>query len=206
MFGEATLGKLNHVKLLCSLSSSTLWDPTLARSNQEIKLCITKHIPLCDSSVHAGTPFSVPSSSSETNRVSKRHSSLVTISSSRMILGKPKNEVIKVLTHQVGKNEEGFSNFISSKQYRSPYTLPDPGQHESRYNLLHQWDPGEKPLLPQLFRTTTSAKIIYFPWIQSEYNLSCMLVKHWELLKILQVIDKLLILYDLIPLISRSAI
>ena len=48
-------------------------------------------------------------------------------------------------------------------------------------------------------------KIIYFLWIQSEYNLSSMLSKHWELLKILQVIQKLLILYDLIPLISRSA-
>ena len=80
-FGEPTLGKL------CSLSSSTLWDPTLAKLNQEIKLCITKHIPLCDSSVHTGTPFSVSSSSSETNRVSNRHSSLVTTSSSRMILG-----------------------------------------------------------------------------------------------------------------------
>ena len=29
-FGEPTLGKLNKVKLLCSLSSSTLWDPTPA--------------------------------------------------------------------------------------------------------------------------------------------------------------------------------
>ena len=57
------------------------------------------------------------------------------------------------------------------------------------YNLLHEWDPGEKPLLPQLFRTTTSAKIIYFLWIQSEYNLGCMLCKHWELLKISQEIQ-----------------
>ena len=107
-FGEPTLGKLNQVKLLCSPSSSTLWDTTLAKLNQEIKLCITKHIPLCDSSVHTGIPFSVPSSSSETNRVSNSHSSLVTTSSSRMILDKPKNEVTKVLTHQVGKNEEYF--------------------------------------------------------------------------------------------------
>ena len=89
--------------------------------------------------------------------------------------------------------EEGFSNYISIKQYGSPYNLPDLGQNESSYNLLNQWDPGEKPLLPQLFRTTTSATIIYFLWIQSEYNLSCMLSKHWELLKILQVIQKLLI-------------
>ena len=107
-FGEPTLGKLNQVKLFCSLSSSTLWDPTLAKLNQEIKLCITKHIPLCDSSDHTGTPFPVPSSSSETNRVSNSHSSLVTTSCSRMILGKPKIEVTKVLTHQVGKNEEYF--------------------------------------------------------------------------------------------------
>ena len=103
-FGEPTLGKLNQVKLLCSHSSSTLWDSTLAKLNQEIKLCI----PLCDSSVHTGTPFSVTSTSSETNRVSNSHSSLVTTPSSRMILGKPKIEVTKVLTHQVDKNEEYF--------------------------------------------------------------------------------------------------
>ena len=60
-FGEPILGKL------CSISSSILWDPTLGKLNQEVKLCITKHIPLCDSSVHTGTLFSVPSSSSETN-------------------------------------------------------------------------------------------------------------------------------------------
>ena len=107
-FGEPTLGKFNQVKLMCTPSSSTLWDPTLAKSIQEIKLCITKQIPLCHSSVHTGTPFSVSSSSSETNRVSNSHSSLVTIPSSRMILGKPKIEVTKVLTHQVGKNGEHF--------------------------------------------------------------------------------------------------
>ena len=101
-FGEPTLGKL------WCLSSSTLWDPTLAKLNQEIKLCITKHIPLCDSSVHIGTPFSVPSSSSETNRFSKSHSSLVPTPSSGMILGKPKIEVTKVLPQQVGKNAEYF--------------------------------------------------------------------------------------------------
>ena len=103
-FCEPTLGKLNQGKLLCSISSSTLWDPTLAKHNQEIKLCI----PLCDASIHTGTPFSVPSSSSETNRVSNSHSSLVTTPSSRLILGKPKIAVTKVLTHQVGRNEEFF--------------------------------------------------------------------------------------------------
>ena len=81
-FGEPTLGEL------CSLSSITLWDPTLGKLNQEIKLCITKHIPLCDSSVHTVSPFSVPSSFSEMNRVSNSHSSLVNTPSSRMILGK----------------------------------------------------------------------------------------------------------------------
>ena len=107
-FGEPTLGKLNQVKLLCSLSSSTLWDPTLARLNQEIKLCITKHIPLYDSAGHTGIPFPTPRSSSETNRVTNSHSSLVTTPSSRMILGKPKIEVTKVLTHNNGKNGEHF--------------------------------------------------------------------------------------------------
>ena len=83
-------------------------------------------------------------------------------------------------------------------QQRDPTSSPCP-QHESSYSPSNQWDPEEKPLLPQLFRTTTSAKIIYFLWIQSEYNLSCMLSKHWEFLKILQVIQKLLILQYLIP-------
>ena len=78
-------------------------------------------------------------------------------------------------------------------QQRDPTSSPHP-QHESSYNLLNQWDHGEKSLLPQLFRKATASKIIYFLWIQSEYNLSCMLSKHWEFLKILQVIQKLLIL------------
>ena len=77
-FGEPTLGKLNQVKLLCSISSRTLWDPTLAKSNQESELCITKHIPLCDSVGHTGNPFPTPRSSPETNRVSNSQSSLVT--------------------------------------------------------------------------------------------------------------------------------
>ena len=78
-------------------------------------------------------------------------------------------------------------------QQRVPTSPPHP-QHECSNNLLNQWDPGKKSLLPQLFRKATAPKIIYFQWIQSEYNLSCMLSKHWEYLKILQVIQKLLIL------------
>ena len=107
-FGKPTLGKLNQVKLLCSISSTPLWDPTLAKSNQETEHCITKYIPLCDSAGHTGIPFPTPRSSSETNRVSNSHSSLVTTPSSRMILGKPKIEVTKVLTHTNGKNGEHF--------------------------------------------------------------------------------------------------
>ena len=101
-FGESTLGKLTQVKLLCSISSRTLWDPTLAKSNQETELCITMYIPLCDSACHTGILFPTPGSSSETNRVSNRQSSLVTTPSSRMILGKPKIEVTKVLTQEWG--------------------------------------------------------------------------------------------------------
>ena len=101
--------------------------------------------------------------------------------------------------------EDGFSNSKSIKQYGSPYSLPDLEQHESSYNLLTQWDTGEKPFQPPLFRKAIATKIIYFLWIQPKYNLSCMLSKHWELLKILQVLQKLLILYDLISLITRSA-
>ena len=107
-FAEPTLGKLNQVKLLCSISSSTLWDPTLTKSNQETELCITKHIPLCDSAIHTGSPFSVSNFSSETNQVSNRHSRLVTTPSSRKIHGKPKFEVTKDLTHTNGKNGEHF--------------------------------------------------------------------------------------------------
>ena len=101
--------------------------------------------------------------------------------------------------------EDGFSNSKSINQYGSSYSLPDLEQHGSSYNLLTQWDPGEKPLQPPLFRKAIATKIIYFLLIQSEYNLSCMLSKHWELIKIFSMIQKLLITNDLIPLISRSA-
>ena len=57
-------------------------------------------------------------------------------------------------------NEDGFSNSRSIKQYGSSYSLPDPEQHESRYNLLTQWDPGEKPLQSALFRNAIATEII----------------------------------------------
>ena len=41
-----------------------------------------------------------------------------------------------------GQIEDGFSNSKSIKRYRGPYSLPNPGQHESSYNLLTEWDPG----------------------------------------------------------------
>ena len=81
-FGETTLRKLNQVKLLCNPISSTLCDFSLGKLNQETEFHITKHTPL-------GTPFSMPKSSTETNRVSVCHSSLLTTSSSRWILDKP---------------------------------------------------------------------------------------------------------------------
>ena len=81
-FGEPTLRKLNQVKLLCSSISSNLCDFTLGKLNQETEFYIIKHTPL----VHTGTPFTVPKSSSGTNRVSDYHSILVTTSSSRWIL------------------------------------------------------------------------------------------------------------------------
>ena len=58
--------------------------------------------------------------------------------------------------------EDGFSNSKSIEQYGSPYSLPDIEQHESSYNLLTQWDPGEKPLQPPLFRQPIGTKIIFF--------------------------------------------
>ena len=42
-----------------------------------------------------------------------------------------------------GQIEDGFSNSKSIKGYRSSCTPPDPEHHESSYNLLTQWDPGE---------------------------------------------------------------
>ena len=90
-FGEPTLRKLNQVKLLCNSTSSTLYDFTLGKLNQETGFYITNHTPL----VHTGTPFSMPKSSPGSNRVSDCHSSLVSTPSSRLILDKPKIEVNK---------------------------------------------------------------------------------------------------------------
>ena len=50
-----------------------------------------------------------------------------------------------------GQIEDGFFNSKSIKGYISSYSLPDPEHNESSYNLLTQWDPGERPLQPPLF-------------------------------------------------------
>ena len=57
-----------------------------------------------------------------------------------------------------GQIEDVISNSKSIKGYRSSYFLPDPEQHESSYNLLTQWDPGEKPLQP-LFRKESTSEL-----------------------------------------------
>ena len=54
--------------------------------------------------------------------------------------------------------EDGFSNSRSIKGYRSSYPHPNPEHHESSRNLLTQWDPGEKPLQPLLFRNESSSE------------------------------------------------
>ena len=54
-------------------------------------------------------------------------------------------------------------------------------------------------------REVIAAKIIDFHWIQSEYNLSDMLSKHWEHNMISPMIQKLLITCGPITLIPRSA-
>ena len=117
-FGKPTLGKFNQVKLLCSPTSSTLCDPTLAKLNQETEFCITMHIPLCDSVVHSGTPFSAPISSSETDQVSNSHSNFMTTPSSRMIIDKFKIDVTKDPINLVRKNGEHFygENYIYESQ------------------------------------------------------------------------------------------
>ena len=58
-----------------------------------------------------------------------------------------------------GQIEDGFSNSKSIKRYRSSYFLPDPEQHESSCNLFTQWDPGEKPLQPPLFRKESTSEL-----------------------------------------------
>ena len=43
-----------------------------------------------------------------------------------------------------GQTEDNFFNFKSIKESRGSYSLPDPEHVESSYNLLTEWDPGEK--------------------------------------------------------------
>ena len=43
-----------------------------------------------------------------------------------------------------GQTEDGFFNFKSIKECRGSYSLPDPGQLESSYNLLTEWTMGRK--------------------------------------------------------------
>ena len=152
-FGEPTLGKLNQVILLCRISSRTLWDPTLAKPNQESELCITKHIPLCDSAGHTGSPFPSPSSSSETNQVSNSNSSFVTTPYSRMILGKPKIEVTKILTHTNGKNGEHF--YEESWHYTTKNgEISDCNSRLVTKNLMHH--DGRMGSIPVCLSTSTT--------------------------------------------------
>ena len=137
-FGEPTLRKLNQVKLLCYPISGTLCDFTFGKLNQETEFYITKHTPL----VHTVTPFSMPKSSSGTNRVSICHSSLVTTSSSRLILDKPKIEVTKALIHHIGKNGEYFywENFIHEypKSWRHIKSNQNIGTHHTSNNCVRE--------------------------------------------------------------------
>ena len=97
---------------------------------------ITKHTPL----VHTGTPFSMPNSSSGTNRVSDRKSSLVTSLASRWILDKHKIEVTKALIHYIGKNGELFygENFIHEypKSWKHIKSNQNIGIHHIFYNCV----------------------------------------------------------------------
>ena len=110
---KSTLG---WTRLSKTPTSSTLCfgEPTLEKLDQETECCITIHITFGDSVVHTGTTLSIPSSFSETSRVSDCHSSLVTTPSLRMILDKLEIEVTKDPTHHVGKNGE---HFIKSNQH-----------------------------------------------------------------------------------------
>ena len=92
---------------------------------------VSKYIPLCDYAFHTGTTSSVPSSHSETKRVSDCHSRLVTTPSSRKILDKSKIEATKVLIHHLGNNGEHFyrENFI--------YEYPSKRHIKSKSGLNH---------------------------------------------------------------------
>ena len=60
-----------------------------------------------------------------------------------------------------GQIEDGFSNSKSIMRHRGrgSYSLPDPEQHESSYNLLTQWDPGKKLLQLPLFRKESTSEL-----------------------------------------------
>ena len=87
--------------------------------------------------------------------------------------------------------EDELSNSKSFKQYKSPHYLHGPEQHESGYHLHTYLVPGEKLLQPPLFRKAIATNITYFLWIQYDYNLSCMISKHWVLTKIFPNLQKL---------------
>ena len=137
-FGEPTRRKLNQNKLLCNPTSSTLCDFTLGKLNRETEFYITKHTTL----VHTGTPFSVPKSSSGTNRVSVCHPSLVTTSSSRWIPDKPKIEVTKAQMHHTGKNGEHFYEEKFTLQYpkswRHTKSNQNMGTHHTFNNCVRE--------------------------------------------------------------------
>ena len=84
------------------------------------------------------------------------------------------NHVKEKLAHYLNLQKDPSRLDHQLDQQKDSKSSPCP-QYESSYNLLNQWDPGENPLLPQHFRTIISAKVIYFLWIQSKYNLSCIL-------------------------------
>ena len=99
------------------------------------------YIPLSDPVVHTGTTFSVPRSSSDTDRVSDCNSSLVTTPSSRMIPGKLNIEVTKDTIHHVGKNGEHFygENFIY--EYPSKRHTESNNQH---MGILHAFSKSKQ--------------------------------------------------------------
>ena len=84
----------------------------------------------------------MPKLSSGTNRVSDCHSRLVTTSSSRWILDKPKIEVTKGLIHHIGKNGKHFygENFIHEypKSWRHIKSNQNMGIHYTFNNCVRE--------------------------------------------------------------------
>ena len=150
---------------LKSPRSSTLCfgEPTLAKLNQEPTFAKINQVKLlCETESYIPKSLSIWYTQQHigaAHQVSVFHSNLVTTPSSSIDLTSQLVPHKNPIQH-IGKN----------------------GEHSYGENWHNITNNGENSNCNSNLAIAT--KIIYFFWIQSEYNLSCMLSKHWELLKI----------------------